>query len=43
MNAELMSQYMIKFVADRLLVSLGYEKKYKVENPFDWMEFISLQ
>ncbi|CAN1807396.1 Ribonucleoside-diphosphate reductase small chain A [Linum perenne] len=42
MNAELMSQY-IKFVADRLLVALGCEKKYNVENPFDWMEFISLQ
>lgn len=42
MNAVLMSQY-IKFVADRLLVALGYEKKYNVENPFDWMEFISLQ
>ncbi|PIN17363.1 Ribonucleotide reductase, beta subunit [Handroanthus impetiginosus] len=42
MNATLMSQY-IKFVADRLLVALGYQKKYYVENPFDWMEFISLQ
>ncbi|CAI0466406.1 unnamed protein product, partial [Linum tenue] len=42
MNSDLMSQY-IKFVADRLLVALGYEKKYKVENPFEWMEFISLQ
>ncbi|KAM3358022.1 ribonucleoside-diphosphate reductase small chain A isoform X3 [Capsicum galapagoense] len=42
MNAELMSRY-IKFVADRLLVALGYAKKYNVENPFDWMEFISLQ
>ncbi|KAK4433979.1 Ribonucleoside-diphosphate reductase small chain A [Sesamum alatum] len=42
MNSTLMSQY-IKFVADRLLVALGYEKKYNVENPFDWMEFISLQ
>ncbi|KAL9995387.1 putative oxidoreductase [Helianthus debilis subsp. tardiflorus] len=42
MNATLMSQY-IKFVADRLLVSLGCQKKYNVENPFDWMEFISLQ
>ncbi|XP_050373931.1 ribonucleoside-diphosphate reductase small chain A [Argentina anserina] len=42
MNSDLMSQY-IKFVADRLLVALGYEKKYNVENPFDWMEFISLQ
>ncbi|XP_077218968.1 ribonucleotide reductase 2A [Tasmannia lanceolata] len=42
MNSNLMSQY-IKFVADRLLVSLGCERKYNVENPFDWMEFISLQ
>lgn len=42
MNATLMSEY-IKFVADRLLVALGYERKYNVENPFDWMEFISLQ
>nr|CAD1829694.1 unnamed protein product [Ananas comosus var. bracteatus] len=42
MNADLMSQY-IKFVADRLLVSLGCLRKYNVENPFDWMEFISLQ
>ncbi|KAK4388521.1 Ribonucleoside-diphosphate reductase small chain A [Sesamum angolense] len=42
MNSTLMSQY-IKFIADRLLVALGYEKKYNVENPFDWMEFISLQ
>ncbi|CDO98983.1 unnamed protein product [Coffea canephora] len=42
MNAALMSQY-IKFVADRLLVSLGCQKMYDVENPFDWMEFISLQ
>ena len=42
MNAELMSQY-IQFVADRLLVALGYSKLYHVLNPFDWMEMISLQ
>ncbi|GAB4851155.1 Ribonucleoside-diphosphate reductase small chain A [Ancistrocladus abbreviatus] len=42
MNAALMSQY-IKFVADQLLDTLGYRKKYNMENPFDWMEFISLQ
>ncbi|KAF2539164.1 hypothetical protein F2Q70_00005690 [Brassica cretica] len=42
MNRELMSQY-IEFVADRLLGALGYEKVYGVANPFDWMEFISLQ
>merc|ERR1719424_1155813 len=41
MNAVLMEQY-IKFVADRLLVSLGVEKFYKVENPFQFMENISL-
>ncbi|XWS13570.1 hypothetical protein CRYUN_Cryun36dG0048400 [Craigia yunnanensis] len=42
MNSTLMSQY-IKFVADRLLVALGCQRNYNVENPFDWMEFISLQ
>ncbi len=42
MNADSMCQY-IEFVADRLLVQLGYEKFYKVENPFDWMELISLR
>nr|XP_028951463.1 ribonucleoside-diphosphate reductase small chain A-like isoform X2 [Malus domestica] len=42
MNSDLMSQY-IKYVADRLLVALGCQRKYNVKNPFDWMEFISLQ
>ncbi|GAA5854009.1 hypothetical protein JCM8547_008191 [Rhodosporidiobolus lusitaniae] len=42
MNAELMCQY-IEFVADRLLVALGNEKEYGVENPFDWMEMISME
>jgi len=42
MNKVLMAQY-IEFVADRLLTSLGYEKLYFAENPFDWMELISLQ
>ncbi len=41
MNADLMCQY-IQFVADRLLVALGNEKVYNVENPFPWMELISL-
>lgn len=36
MNSDLMSQY-IKVVADHLLVSLGYEKHYKMENPFGFM------
>lgn len=42
MNADLMCQY-IEFVADRLLVSLGYAKLYNATNPFDFMEMISLQ
>lgn len=42
MNAELMTQY-IKFVADRLCVQLGYDKIYDVSNPFDFMEFISVE
>lgn len=42
MNAELMCQY-IEFVSDRLLVSLGNERVYNVENPFPWMDMISLQ
>ncbi|GAA5983729.1 hypothetical protein JCM11641_001733 [Rhodosporidiobolus odoratus] len=42
MNAGLMRQY-IEFVADRLLVSLGNEKEYGTENPFDFMEMISME
>jgi ribonucleoside-diphosphate reductase beta chain len=42
MNAKLMSQY-IEFVADRLLIALGYSKVYNATNPFDFMEMISLQ
>jgi len=37
MNANLMSIY-IKYVADRLLVQLGYRKKYNAENPFEYMK-----
>lgn len=39
MNAILMSQY-IKYVADRLLVQLGYQKKYNADNPFEYMKKI---
>jgi ribonucleoside-diphosphate reductase beta chain len=42
MNSELMKQY-IEFVSDRLLVQLGYNKIWNVENPFDFMEMISLR
>ena len=39
MNKELMEQYN-KYVSDRLIVHLGYEKMYNVTNPFDFMETI---
>src|SRR5437868_492861 len=39
MNAELMSQY-IEFVADRLVVALGYDKIWNTKNPFGWMNMI---
>lgn len=42
MNGDLMKQY-IEFVADRLLVELGCAKIYNKENPFDFMEHISLE
>uniref|UniRef100_A0A6C0EEV0 Uncharacterized protein n=1 Tax=viral metagenome TaxID=1070528 RepID=A0A6C0EEV0_9ZZZZ len=42
MNSELMKQY-IQFVADRILVDLGYSKIYNVTNPFDFMESISIE
>jgi ribonucleotide reductase beta subunit family protein with ferritin-like domain len=42
MNNELMSDY-IKFVADRLLVQLNYNKIWGVSNPFDFMESISME
>lgn len=42
MNSSLMSQY-IKFIADFWLVKLNYEKLYNVENPFDFMDMISLE
>ncbi len=42
MNKDMMCTY-IEFVADRLLTQLDYEKKYNVENPFEFMELISLR
>lgn len=41
MNSKLMSSY-IEFVADRLLVDLECGRIYKTENPFDFMDAISL-
>ena len=42
MNSDLMKQY-IEYVADRLLKQLSVPVLYGVENPFDFMENISLQ
>lgn len=41
MNEDQMKQY-IEYVADTLLVNLGYEKHYKVTNPFVFMETIGM-
>ena len=42
MNAGLMATY-IRFVADRLLGELGAAKVWNVENPFAFMEAISME
>jgi ribonucleoside-diphosphate reductase beta chain len=42
MNAARMSEY-IEFVADRLLISLGYPRAWNTANPFPWMERIGLE
>jgi ribonucleoside-diphosphate reductase beta chain len=41
MNSDMMCQY-IEFVADRLMTALGLNKVYNTENPFQWMELISI-
>ena len=41
MSAEAMSEY-IRYVADRLLHSLGCEKAYGATNPFPWMVQLGL-
>lgn len=42
MNSGLMAQY-IQFVADRLVLSLGCDVMYGTQNPFSFMEMISMQ
>jgi len=42
MDAYQMTQY-IQYVADRLMRQLGEQPIYEVQNPFDWMETISLE
>jgi ribonucleoside-diphosphate reductase subunit M2 len=41
MNSEMMNDY-IEYVADRLLVSLGYKKIYNKTNPFNFMDTIGM-
>lgn len=41
MNAALMAQY-IEYVADGILVMLGYDKLYDSQNPFSFMELIGM-
>lgn len=42
MNADLMKQY-LEFVTDRLLLDLGCNKEFNVQNPFDFMTNIALK
>ncbi|WP_369048179.1 ribonucleotide-diphosphate reductase subunit beta [Tenacibaculum sp. UWU-22] len=42
MNSTLMTQY-LEYVTDRLLTEFECEKEYGSENPFDFMEMISLE
>ncbi|MFL2567055.1 MAG: ribonucleotide-diphosphate reductase subunit beta [Schleiferiaceae bacterium] len=42
MNSRLMEQY-LEFVTDRLLTELNCPKSYDSENPFDFMDMISLE
>lgn len=41
MNSESMGEY-IEYVSDRLLVDLGYPKRYNRANPFSFMETIGM-
>lgn len=41
MNSELMCKY-LEYIADRLVVDLGYEKIYNSKNPFPYMDTIGM-
>jgi ribonucleotide reductase beta subunit family protein with ferritin-like domain len=41
MNAGMMRDY-ICYVADRMILNLGYAKIYNSQNPFSWMELLSV-
>lgn len=42
MNEALMKEY-IRFIADRTLLMLGYDKKYHTKNPFSFMEASAME
>jgi len=42
MNSKMMAEY-IRFVADRLMIQLGYDIIYNAKQPFTFMEMISLE
>jgi ribonucleoside-diphosphate reductase subunit M2 len=42
MNSTMMCNY-IKFCTDWLLLTLRCQHHFKIGNPFEWMEMISLQ
>jgi ribonucleotide reductase beta subunit family protein with ferritin-like domain len=42
MDADQMKQY-IRYVGDRLLKQLGLSPMWNAQNPFAWMETISLE
>ena len=42
MNSDEMCKY-VEFVTDMLLIQYGLDIEYGTENPFNWMEMISLQ
>ena len=42
MNSDSMSQY-IEFCAERLSTQLGGDKIYNSQNPYDFMELISVE
>lgn len=42
MNSEMMKEY-IEFVSDYWLTKLNYPKVFDTKNPFDFMQYISLQ
>jgi ribonucleoside-diphosphate reductase subunit M2 len=42
MNLSMICNY-IKFCTDQLLITLGYQRHYKIGNLFEWIEIISLQ